>query len=189
MRVTFRGKDGFEFTDALANYIEAKLTRVANYFRHPEDLKVRVVGSVYDAEQIIEVTIPTKKLLLRAEESAKDMYAAVDLVVDKLERQIQKHKDKINSLYRRSEGLSNLFKSNEELDIEGLNAEIVGINLVKNKKVELIPMTVEEAAIQMEMIDHDFFIFLNKETNKVNILYRRKKDHELAIIETEYEEG
>ena len=148
-----------------------------------------MVGSVYESEQIIEVTIPTKNIVLRGEESEKDMYAAVDLVVDKLERQIRKFKDKINSMYRRSEGVSNLFKTDKELDIEGLNAEIVGTSLVKNKKIELTPMSFEEAAIQMEMIDHDFFIFLNKDTNKVNILYRRKKDHELAVIETEYNEG
>ena len=189
MRVTFRGKDGFVFTEALENYVKTKLGRVANYFHDPSEMDARVVGSVYDAEQVIEVTIPTKGLLLRAEESAKDMYAAVDLVVDKLERQIRKHKDKINSMYRRSEGLADLFKSDQEVDVEGLNAEIVGVNLVKNKKIELTPMTFEEAAIQLEMIDHDFFIFLNKETNKVNILYRRKKDHELAVIETEYDEG
>lgn len=185
MRITFRGKDSFNFTESIENYIQTKLTRVENYFLDPNDMDARVVCSVYDSEQIVEVTIPTKDILLRAEEHAKDLYAAIDLVVDKLERQIRKYKDKINSIYRRGEGVKDLFKSNEELDIDGLNAEIVGSSLVRNKKVELKPMTYEEAQMQMEMIDHDFFVFLNKDTDKVNILYRRKKDHEVAVIETE----
>lgn len=185
MRIAFRGKNGFEFTEAIENYVETKMKRVANYFRDPSVLDVRVVCSVYNTEQIVEVTIPTKQILLRAEESADDLYAAIDLVVDKLERQIRKHKDKINSMFRRSDGFSKLFKTDEELDIDALNAEIVGGSLVRNKKVELTPMSVEEATMQMEMIDHDFYIFLNEETNKVNIIYRRKDD-DLAIIETEY---
>lgn len=185
MKITFRGKDGFTFTDSIENYIKEKLKRVANYFRRPEDMDVRVVCSVYDDEQVVEVTIPTKQVVLRAECREKDLYAAIDLVIDKLERQIRKHKDKINSIYRRREGVADFFKSDAELDIEGLNAEIVGSSLVRNKKIELKPMSYEEAEMQMELLDHDFFVFLNEKTNKVNIIYRRHKDNDYAVIETE----
>jgi putative sigma-54 modulation protein len=185
MRITFRGKDGFVFTKAIESYVEDKLARIENYFRNPKELDARVVCSVYDNTQTVEVTIPTKQLVLRAENSEFDLYAAIDLVVDKLERQIRKHKDKINSIYRHRDGISDIFKTDEELDIDGLNAEIVGGSLVRNKKLELKPMRYEEAAMQMELIDHDFYVFLNEETDKVNIIYRRTKDNDYAVIETE----
>ena len=185
MRITFRGKDGFIFTEAIENYVQDKLTKVENYFSQPEGLDARVVCGVYNNTQVVEVTIPTKQILLRAENRERDLYAAIDLVVDKLEAQIRKHKDKINSLYRHREGVADFFKSNEELDIDELNAEIVGGNLVKNKKVALKPMKVEDASMQMELIDHDFYVFLNVETDKVNIIYRRTSDNDYAVIETE----
>jgi putative sigma-54 modulation protein len=185
MRITFRGKDGFVFTEAIESYVKDKLSRVGNYFRHPEELDARVVCGVYDNTQVVEVTIPSKQILLRAENREKDLYAAIDLVVDKLEAQIRKHKDKINSMYRHREGVSDFFKSNEELDIDELNAKIVGGNLVKNKKIELKPMRIEEASMQMELSDHDFYIFLNADTMKVNIIYKRNNDNDYAVIETE----
>lgn len=185
MKITFRGKDGFTFTKAIENYVEEKLRRVEHYFKDPVELEARVVCSVYNSEQVVEVTIPTKHYVLRAEDNEHDLYAAIDLVVDKLERQIRKHKDKINSIYRHREGVASFFKSNEELDLDELNAEIVGLNLVRNKKVELTPMTTEEAMMNMELVDHDFYVYLNDETQKVNIIYRRSKDNDFAVIETE----
>jgi putative sigma-54 modulation protein len=185
MRITFRGKDGFSFTQAIEAYVSTKLERVSHYFNHPEELEARVVCSVYRDAQVVEITIPTKQTILRAETTEVDLYAAIDLAIDKLERQIRKHKDRINTLYKQREGVANFFKTNEQLDIEGLNAEIVGTNLVKNKKIELKPMTAEEAIMNMELVDHDFYAFLNKETEKVNIIYRRSKDNDYAVIETE----
>jgi len=161
------------------------LKRISNYFNKPESLEARIVCSVLREVQTVEITIPTKQIVLRAEVSTDDLYAAIDFAIDKLETQIRKHKDKINSLYRQREGVSQFFKSNDELDIKGLEAEIVGTNLVKNKKVELRPMTAEEAAMHMELVDHDFYVFLDKETEKVSIIYKRQKDEDYAVIQTE----
>ncbi len=185
MKVHFRGKNGFEFTDAIENYITEKLKRISNYFNKPENLEARIVCSVLREVQTVEITIPTKHTILRAEVSQDDLYAAIDLAIDKLETQIRKHKDKINSLYRQRDGVAEFFKSNDELDINGLQAEIVGKSLVKNKKVELRPMTAEEAAMHMELVDHDFYVFLDKETEKVSIIYKRQKDDNYAVIQTE----
>lgn len=185
MRVIFRGKDGFEFTEAIENYVNDKLKRISNYFRETDNLESRVVCSIFHDVQTAEITIPTKHIILRAEDSENDLYAAIDLVVDKLERQIRKHKDKINSLYKQREGIANFFKSNEELDIEGLQAEIVGKNLVRNKKIELRPMSGEEASMHMELVDHDFYVYQDKDTNKVCVIYRRSKDNDYAVIEAD----
>ncbi|QVK17703.1 ribosome-associated translation inhibitor RaiA [Mycoplasmatota bacterium] len=185
MKVNFRGKDGFIFTKAIENYVLEKLKRVSNYFNHPENLEARIVCSVLHEVQTIEITIPIKHTVLRAEVSKHDLYAAIDFAVDKLETQIRKHKDKINSMYRQRDGVAQFFKSNEELDINELEAEIVGKNLVKNKKVELKPMSADEAMMHMELVDHDFYVFLDKATDKVSIIYKREKDHDYAVIETE----
>jgi len=185
MKVNFRGKNSFVFTEAIENYIREKLRRVTNYFSHSENLEARIVCSVLHEIQTVEITIPIKHTVLRAEVSKHDLYAAIDFAIDKLESQIRKHKDKINSLYRQRDGVAHFFKTNEELDINELAAEIVGSNLVKNKKVELQLMTAEEATMHMELIDHDFYIFLDKETDKVSIIYKREKDHDYAVIQTE----
>ncbi len=185
MKVNFRGKDGFVFTEAIENYILEKLKRISHYFNQPENLEARIVCNVLHEIQTVEITIPAKHTVLRAEVSESDLYSAIDIAVDKLETQIKKHKDKINSLYRQRDGVAEFFKSNEDLDINELEAEIIGTNLVKNKKVELEPMTADEAAMHMELVDHDFYIFLDKETEKVSIIYKRSKDNDYAVIQTE----
>ncbi len=185
MKINFRGKNGFVFTKAIESYISEKLKRVSQYFNSPDEVEARIVCSVLHEIQTIEITIPTKHTILRAEVNEHDLYTAVDFAIDKLETQIKRHKDKINSLYRQREGIADFFKSNDELDIKGLEAEIVGTNLVKNKKVELEPMTADEAAMNMELVDHDFYVFLDKETSKVSIIYKRSKDENYAVIQTE----
>lgn len=185
MKVNFHGKDGFVFTEAIENYIREKLKRISHYFNHPENLEARIVCSVLHEVQTVEITIPIKHTVLRSEVSRNDLYVAIDFAVDKLETQIKRHKDKINSLYRQRDGVAQFFKSNEELDINELEAEIVGKNLVKNKKVELQPMTADEAMMHMELVDHDFYVFLDKGTEKVSVVYKREKDHDYAVIETE----
>ncbi|ERJ11425.1 ribosome hibernation-promoting factor, HPF/YfiA family [Haloplasma contractile] len=184
MKVLIRGKDGFKITEAIRNYVEDKISKIGHYFTDTDELEARVVCKVYNHKQKVEVTIPTNQILLRAEDIEGDLYAAIDLVIDKLDKQIRRHKDKINSIYRHREGVANFFKSNEELDINELEAKIVGESLVKNKKVSLEPMTVDDAIMNMELVDHSFYVFLNKETDKVNIVYKREDDTDYAVIET-----
>lgn len=183
MKCTVRGKDGFQITEAIENYITTKLSKINHYFKKPNEIEAKVLCKIYSDHQKVEVTIPTQYFTLRAEESHEDLYAAIDLVLDKLDRQIRRHKDKISSVYKNREGVSELF-NDEQFDINQLRAEIVGTNLVRNKKVELKPMTVDEAILQMEMLGHGFFVYLDKETEKINVVYKRHSDEEYAIIET-----
>jgi putative sigma-54 modulation protein len=179
MNVQVRGKNGFTVTRALENYAVDKLTKVERYFK--EELDAFVVGKVYKDHHKVEVTIPTKYYTMRAEVNNADMYAAIDLAVDKLESQIRKHKTKITRSLQKKEGTSTLF--HEDLDLESLERELVH-SPVRKKKVELELMSIEEAITALEMLGHDFFIFKNDESGEVNVAYLRN-DGKYGVIETE----
>ncbi|MDD3383091.1 MAG: HPF/RaiA family ribosome-associated protein, partial [Bacilli bacterium] len=110
------------------------------------------------------------------------IYSAIDLAVEKIETQIKKHKSKIYSSLKKREGLSSHFTTSTDFDLEKMKTEVKAINLVKSKSVDLEAITPEEAITQMEMLGHDFFVFLNVETNKVCIVYLRE-DMDYGIIE------
>lgn len=171
MLLNIRG-DKIEVTDSIKNYIEEKLKRLDKYFETPEDLKANIVVRTRGIDQIIEVTIPIKKAILRAEETNKDLYAAIDKVTDKLERSIRKNKTKIK---RRKVENMDVF-----LDFEVEEEEEQKI--VKRKQINNKPMSEEEAILQMDLLDHDFFIFQNTETNNMSVIYKRK-DNSYGIIE------
>ncbi len=171
MLLNIRG-DKIEVTDSIKNYIEEKLKRLDKYFENPEDLKANIVVRTRGIDQIIEVTIPIKKAILRAEETNKDLYAAIDKVTDKLERSIRKNKTKIK---RRKVENMDVF-----LDFEVEEEEEQKI--VKRKQINNKPMSEEEAILQMDLLDHDFFIFQNTETNNMSVIYKRK-DNSYGIIE------
>ena len=179
MRVEVRGKNGFVVTDAISAYAEDKLDKVERYFR--ENLEAFVVCKVYNDHHKVEVTIPTKYYTMRAEVSDNDMYAAIDLAIDKLESQIRKHKAKITRSLQRRDGVGTLF--NEELDLEALEKELVS-SPIRRKKIVLEKMTADEAITAIEVLGHDFYIFKNEDTDKVNVLYLRNNDS-YGIIETE----
>ena len=119
----------------------------------------------------VEITIPAKNLIMRAECSEQDLYAAIDKAIDKLLQQVRKHKSRVKSKLDK-EGIKHQIPV--DFDAEELEHEITGENLVKNKEVELEPMTLDEAITQMELLGHDFFVYLDKETHKTNIIYLRK---------------
>lgn len=171
MRLTIRG-DKLVVTDAIKSYIEEKIAKLDKYFENPEDLSANIVVRTRGVEQIIEVTIPIKKAILRSEESHKDLYAAIDKVTDKLERSIRKNKTKIK---RRKVETMDVF-----LDFEV--EEETEQKIVKRKTIDNKPMSEEEAILQMELLDHDFFIFENTETNNVCVIYKRK-DESYGLIE------
>ncbi|MFK5883634.1 MAG: ribosome-associated translation inhibitor RaiA [Candidatus Izemoplasma sp.] len=179
MIVEVRGKNGFTVTEAIEKYAEEKLKKVERYFK--EELEAYVVCKIYKDHHRVEVTIPTKYYTMRAEVSDKDMYAAVDLTIDKLESQIRKHKSKITRSLQKKEGVSDLFL--EDIDFDALERELV-INPVKEKKITLESLTVDEAITALEMLGHDFYIFRNEDTSKVNVLYLRNVGS-YGVIETE----
>ncbi|MDY0294286.1 MAG: ribosome-associated translation inhibitor RaiA [Acholeplasmataceae bacterium] len=181
MKFEVVGKNGFTPTDAIKAYAEKKLHKVVSFFGPDVVFEVRVVCKVYKDHHKIEVTIPAKGTVLRAEVSDIDMYAAIDKVSDKLVAQIRRHKDKLKNNLEK-EGVKQAYS--REFDIESLEKDILASQLVKSKKVDLKPMTAEEAITAMELSGHDFYVFLDQETKRTNVVYRRD-DGDYAIIETQ----
>jgi len=182
MNFNIRGEN-IEVTDAIREYVEKKISKLERYFNSEITSDVHVNISVYNEEQRIEVTIPMTNLLLRAEEQHTDLYAAVDLVVDKLERQIRKHKTKINRKFRQNGAPKYAFAEMEKEAKEEAEAESEsGIDIVRTKRFNLKPMDSEEAVLQMDMLGHSFFVFTNDVSGDTNVVYRRK-DGKYGLIE------
>jgi putative sigma-54 modulation protein len=179
MRVQVRGKNGFEVTDAISAYAEEKLEKVERYFK--EELDAYVVCKIYKDHHKVEVTIPTKFYTMRAEVSNEDMYAAIDLTIDKLESQIRKNKTRITRSLQKKDGVSDLF--HDSLDLEALQRELVDLP-IKKKSIVLDSMEMEDALTAMDMLGHDFFIFKELSTGKTNVAYLRN-DGKYGVIETE----
>lgn len=178
MEIFVRG-DNIEVTKAIENYIKDKLKRIDKYIGDAEKVKASSVINVKNHNQKVEITIPLKTFILRAEETKDDLYAAIDVVIDKLERQIRKNKTKLQSK-KVKDLISKEFVIDEiEADDEENNEKIV-----KRKKIEVKPMNEEEAILQMELLGHQFYIFKDSETLKPTVVYKRKEGN-YGVIETE----
>lgn len=183
MKVIVRGKNKFEPSNAIREYATNKLQKMNQYFKGSDELEATVLCKVYDSYQVVEITIPTKNILLRAEAKNQDIYGAIDVAIDKLETQIRRHKSKIYNSLKRREGVASYYSSTSDFDLEKMKTEILATNLVKSKEINLKPMTIDDAIVQMEMLGHDFYIFLNIDTNKISVIYLRE-DNDYGIIET-----
>ncbi len=182
MNYNIRGEN-IEVTQPIREYVEKKIGKLNKYFDTPPTSDVHVNLSVYNDEQQIEVTIPMTDLLLRAEEQHADLYAAIDLVVDKLERQIRKYKTKVNRKFRQKGSPKHIFAELEKESLESLEeTETDEIEIVRTKRFNLKPMDSEEAILQMDMLGHAFFVFTNAETDDTNVVYKRK-DGKYGLIE------
>ncbi len=185
MNFNIRGEN-IKVTPAMREYTEKKVSKLERYFDTPPNTDVHVNMKVYNDQQMIEVTIPMPNLLLRAEEEHQDMYAAIDLVVEKLERQIRKHKTKVNRKFRQEGSVKYMFRdelnptttSVAEADMD----EDDDLQVVKTKRFTFKPMDVEEAILQMDMLGHSFFVFSNAVTGSTGVVYRRK-DGKYGLIE------
>lgn len=166
MKINIRG-DKVEITKAMKDHIEEKLAKLDKYFASPNDVKCSVVVRVRNDNQIVEVTVPTSKIVIRAEESHDDLYAAVDLIIDKLERLIRKNKTKLSRHYKDVPS----FEMNFNYDADEKDETE---KLVKRKNIETKPMSEEEALLQMELLNHDFFVFKNIDEECVSVIYLRK---------------
>ncbi|MGN1337574.1 MAG: ribosome hibernation-promoting factor, HPF/YfiA family [Candidatus Coprovivens sp.] len=175
MKLNIRGEK-VTITQSMKNYVIEKMEKLDKYFETPEEINANILVRIKGLDQIIEVTAPTKKFTLRAEESNEDFYAAVDLVVSKLERQIRKNKDRLNKKYKNVETLEfNFSYEDEEV------AEVNESEIVKRKNISMKPMDEEEAMLQIELLNHDFFVFKNIDEECVSVLYKRK-DNNYGII-------
>ncbi len=175
MKFNIRGNK-VEITEPIRKYIEEKIGRLDKYFENPDSLTANVLVRIRGIDQIVEVTIPAKKMILRGEERNKDLYAAIDLVSDKIERQIRKNKTRMQKKATKPSMIDfNMNFEAEESEVEE--------TVVKRKKIEMKPMSEEEAILQMNLIGHEFFVFKDADTGEVCILYKRK-DGGYGMIET-----
>ncbi|CAJ1226593.1 ribosomal subunit interface protein [Levilactobacillus zymae] len=179
--------ENIEVTDAIRDYVEKRISKLEKYFDNNVEAIAHINLKVYQNKTAkVEVTIPLPYLTLRAEETSPDLYASVDLVTDKLERQIRKYKTKVNRKSR-EKGYKNLdFAPNATPD-DDQKTEGSDLQVVRTKRVSLKPMDNEEAILQMDMLGHDFFIYQDAETNGTSIVYRRN-DGRYGLIEANDED-
>ena len=175
MRYIMYGKN-LEVTKGLKTAVEDKLSKLFRYFA--DDTEVHVTFSIEGDAQKIEVTIPMRNTIIRAEEESDDMYSAIDVVQEMLERQLRKYKNKLVDQKQNAIGLSKAFLD-ETIEEED------EIRIIRTKRFAVKPMDVEEACIQMELLGHNFFVFRNAQTDEVNVVYKRK-GNTYGLIEPEY---
>lgn len=180
MNISLRG-DKLEITEAMKSYAKEKLQKLEKYIENPDKVDASIFVKVRKNSHKIEVTIPLKNFILRAEEEQDDFYAAVDVVIDKLERQIRKNKTRLGSKkIRESKEFVNDYIETIELEELDMNEKKVA----KRKTISVKPMDEEEAILQMELLGHQFYLFKNIETNSPTLVYKRKEG-DYGVIETE----
>ncbi|GBD29739.1 Ribosome hibernation promotion factor [bacterium HR32] len=174
-----------EVSQGLRDYVAQKLGRLARHFQHLQEAKVvvraerrRPVGRA----RVVEVTVWGDGLVLRGEEATTDPYGSVDRIVDKLERQIAKYRSRVIEKRRLDERRQRSAERARALAQEEEEPE--GPRVVRRKRFATKPMTEEEAALQMELLGHSFFVYRDAETNRVCVLYRRR-DGDYGVIEVD----
>ncbi|MFS8640314.1 MAG: ribosome-associated translation inhibitor RaiA [Symbiobacteriaceae bacterium] len=178
MQVAVRGKN-IEVTKALREYLEKKLGKIEKFVDQPITAQANLY--VERGRHIVEVTADLNGWILRAEEATGDMYASIDLVADKLEKQVQRYRARLR---RRTGAAAAPDAAVTTAEDEAVDAELDG-KVVKIKRFPVKPVTVDEAILQMDLLSHDFFVFVNSETGKVNVLYRRH-DGDYGLLVPEY---
>lgn len=180
MKLAIRGKN-VEITEALRRYVEKKMARLERYLDGLDE--VQVMLRLERERHIVEVTIPLNGLVLRAEEQTADMYSSVDLVMEKLEKQIAKHKTRLLKQLR-----GPAWREAREGETSAVNLREEGEEqeprIVRVKRFAIKPMPVDEAILQMNLLGHSFFVFTNAETEQINVVYRRR-DGQYGLIEPE----
>ena len=166
MKFEIVGKN-ITITEGMKNKIESKLSFLEKYLLIEEDTIARVVTRIYPNSQKIEVTIPTKVGILRAEVTHSDLYAAIDLAIDKLEDQIRKQKTRLSRKHKEKLAVSFINEINE-------NDDSLVDEIVRTKSITPESMDVEEAIIKMEMLNHSFYIFTDFDTESISVVYKRK---------------
>lgn len=176
MAIIVRGKN-IEITPALKEYVVKRTSKITKYFHTLGE--ITAILAVEKGRHIIELTVPINGMILRGEEATADMYTSIDNVVEKIEKQIEKYKTKISRKLK-----DGIFKG-ELVANTVASPEIEEPKVVKTKRFAIKPMDVEEAVLQMNLINHDFFVFSNAQTDEVNVVYRRK-DGNFGLIEPDF---
>lgn len=176
MKIIIRGEK-VEITDSMKDYVTEKLDKLNKYIDNTDSIEARILVKIRDHKQKVEITIPLKNFVLRAEEEKEDFYAAIDVIIDKLERQIRKNKTRLASKNIKSKATDFVYSEITDFDEEKET-------IVKRKTIEVKPMDEEEAILQMELLGHQFYLFKDIDTDKTVLIYKRK-DGNYGIIETE----
>nr|WP_027870476.1 ribosome-associated translation inhibitor RaiA [[Eubacterium] cellulosolvens] len=174
MNITISGKN-IEVTSGLKSAVNEKLAKLERYFT-PET-HIMVTLSVEKERQKIEVTIPVKGRIIRSEQVSNDMYVSIDLVEEVIERQLRKYKNKIIDKKQAAMNFQKAYIENDYMENEE-------IKIVRSKKFEIKPMYPEDACVQMELLGHSFYVFMNADTDQVNVVYKRK-GNTYGLIEPE----
>lgn len=170
MKVTITGKN-IEVSEYLRDLALKKIAKLERYF--PEDTEVLITMAVEKNRHIVEVTIPYQGGIIRGEESTGDMYASIDNVIAKLEKQIHRHKTRLEKSLRYDDASP---------EYDDYDDEDEGPHIVRVKRFSMKPMSAEEAMLQLELLGHSFFVFTNAETDRINVIYARK-DGNFGLIE------
>ena len=183
MKVNVRGKNKFEPSVSITEYAQDKLRKLDQFFAEGKEVEASVLCKAYPDFKTVEITIPTKNIILRAEVNGPTIYEAIDTAVDVLVKQITRHKAKLAKAIKHRAGVSGYYESEMILDEKEAKSEESDLaKLVKNKSVELTEMDQEDAITQMEMLGHDFYLFVDSKTHKPSDVYLRK-DGNYGVIE------
>lgn len=175
MNYIISGKN-IDVTEGLRDAVYDKLGRLEKYFN--EDTKVQVTFSVEKERQKIEVTIPMKGHIIRAEQVSDDMYVSIDMVVEIIERQVTRYKKKLVDQKQDAQYFKSEFVEEEDYDDDE-------VKIIRSKRFAVKPMYPEDACVQMDLLGHSFYVFRNAETDEVNVVYKRK-GNTFGLIEPEF---
>ena len=177
MKFVYMGKN-LEVSDELKQRTEKKLSKLERYFQNDVVAQVRL-SIERGARNIAEITISVGNVLLRAEEDTNDMYVSIDKAVDKLNRQIRRHRTKLEKRLR-----AGAFEPEAAPEVADEPEEEASYNIVRVKKFAVKPMNVEDAIAQMELLGHNFFLFQEAESEQMCVLYRRS-DGDYGLLQPE----
>ena len=175
MKYVITGR-GTNVTDGLRSAIEEKLGKLEHYFA--PDTEVHVTLKVEKDRQKVEVTVPVKGHIIRAEQVSDDMYVSIDLIEDIIERQLRKYKTKIVDSKQNVGSFTSEFMQEDDYEDED-------VKVIRTKRFAVKPMDPEEACVQMELLNHSFYVFRNAETDEVNVVYKRKGG-DYGLIEPDF---
>ena len=175
MKITISGKN-IDVTDGLRTAVQDKIGKLERYFM-PET-EVQVTLSVEKDRQKIEVTIPVKGNIIRSEQVSSDMYVSIDLVEEVIERQLKKYKNKLVDQQQASSFFKQEYIEKDYMDDEE-------VKIIRTKRFDIKPMYPEDACVQMELLGHSFYVFMNAETEQVNVVYKRK-GNTYGLMEPEF---
>lgn len=182
IKFNIRGEN-VEVTEAIRTYVEEKISKLNKYFNDGHDVIAHVNLKVYSEKRSkVEVTIPAKNVTLRAEDTSQDMYASIDFVEEKLERQVRKYKTRVNRKSKFSTPTGQAF-ADEFAPLDAADEIADDVKIVRTKHLALKPMDAEEAVLQMDMLGHDFYVFTDADSNGTNVVYKRS-DGNIGLIET-----